>query len=384
MTALATMACVTLIAWIYLLGGHGRFWITDQRLPASADPADWPDVVAVVPARNEADVLPLALPSVLEQDYAGSFQVVLVDDQSSDGTAAVALAEDPHGVRLTVVRGTDPPPGWAGKVWAMSQGLQEAGDPPFVLFCDADIALAPGTVAELVRAAQTGHLDLVSQMARLHATTFWERTLIPAFVYFFAQLYPFRRVNRPRPRTAAAAGGCMLVRRTALAAAGGLERIRGALIDDVSLARLMKRGGGRIWLGHGGPGVQSVRPHPRLSDLWDMVARSASTQLRHSPALVAGTVVGLLLVYLGPPVATVAGLATLPSTAGRIAAVAGAAAWVLMAVTYVPTLRMYGLSPLRSPALPLVAVMYTGMTVDSGRRHWLGRGGRWKGRPEAG
>jgi hopene-associated glycosyltransferase HpnB len=276
------------------------------------------------------------------------------------------------------------PPGWAGKVWAMKQGVALAGGADYLLFTDADISFAPGAVAALVRVAESRGLDLVSQMARLHAATLWERSLIPAFVYFFAQLYPFRWVNRRQARTAAAAGGCMLVRREALAEAGGLERIRDALIDDVSLGRLLKRreGSGGVWLGHG-MGVTSVRPHPHLRDLWTMVARSAYTQLRHAPALVVGTVVGMALLYAVPPVATVVGLVALAMGGSRVAAVVagcGLAAWATMAATYVPTLRLYGLSGVRAVGLPGVAMVYAAMTVDSARRHHRGTGGAWKGR----
>jgi hopene-associated glycosyltransferase HpnB len=310
--------------------------------------------------------------------------VTLVDDLSTDGTGDIARTLRPDQVPLTVLRGSEPPEGWAGKVWAMQQGVAEAGSPEYLLFTDADIALAPGTVAALVRAAQHGGLDLVSQMARLRTETTWERAIIPAFVYFFGLLYPFRRVNRPRGRTAAAAGGCMLVRREALEEAGGLERIRGALIDDVALGRLLKHrpGGGGVWLGHGAA-VVSVRAYPRRSDLWTMVARSAFTQLRHSWALLSATVIGLVLVFEVPPVGAIAGVVSLMaggSTAAVLAAAGGLAAWTIMAVTFVPTLRMYGLRPFRAFSLPAVALLYLAMTVDSAIRYARGRGGAWKGR----
>jgi hopene-associated glycosyltransferase HpnB len=310
---------------------------------------------------------------------------MLVDDRSSDGTVDVARGFSVAG-SLTLVEGTDPPPGWAGKVWAMAQGVAAAGRPEFLLFTDADIAHGPGSVAALVRTATSRRLDLVSQMARLHSAGFWERAVIPAFVYFFAMLYPFRRVNRSGGRAAAAAGGCMLVRREALEAAGGLERIRGALIDDVSLGRLLKRrpGGGGVWLGHA-TDVVSLREYG-FADLWAMVSRAAYTQLRHSPLLLAGTVAGLLVLFAGPAVAAVAGIAGLvidPSTPAAVAAGCGLAAWALMAATFVPMLRLYGLSPSRAPTLPGVALLYLGMTVDSARRHRRGTGGAWKGRTSA-
>ena len=406
-------ACVAAAAaWVYLLAGHGGYWRTDVRLPGPAhppDPARWPGVVAVVPARDEAAILPETLPTLLAQDYPGAFSVVLVDDASTDGTAAVAAAVPtrpsaaasigpgtgasirpaaadsiPPGVPLRVVSGRPPPAGWAGKVWAMAQGVAAVGECDYLLFTDADIAFEPGVVAGLARAAVADDRALVSQMALLRAETGWERWIVPAFVYFFAQLYPFRRVGRPRDRTAAAAGGCMLVRREVLAAAGGLERIAGARIDDVALARLLKRGPARArcWLGFT-TRVHSRRPYPGLGALWGMIARSAYTQLRYSPALLAGTVAGLCWLYLLPPLATLGGLAAAAAGAGSVAwwcAGAGLAGWAVMTVTYLPVLRLYGLSPLRAPCLPLIALLYTAMTVDSARRHRAGRGGEWKGR----
>jgi hopene-associated glycosyltransferase HpnB len=384
----AIAVCVlAALAWAYLLAGHGGYWRTDQRLPPSpADPGAWPSVAAVVPARNEAAVLPATLPTLLGQEYPGAFEVVLVDDESSDRTAGVAasIGQAAGGAAVRVVAGRRPPPGWAGKVWAMDQGLRAAGDAVYVLFTDADIAYRPRTLAALVRAAEADDRALVSQMALLRADTRWERLLVPAFVYFFAQLYPFRRVNRPGARTAAAAGGCMLVRRSALEAAGGLGPIRGARIDDVALGRLLKRSRGsmRCWLGLT-TNVISVRPYPSLPGLWDMIARSAYTQLRYSPAVLAGTVAGLLWLYALPPAAAVAGLAWLaaggPAAAGWLAA-AGLAGWAIMTVSYLPMLRLYRLSPARAPFLPVVALMYAAMTVDSARRYYAGRGGQWKGR----
>jgi hopene-associated glycosyltransferase HpnB len=351
----------------------------------------------VIPARNEASVLGTTLPTLLAQGYPGAFGVVLVDDESSDGTAQTAAALGAAAARkrgagsgggeppaLRVVPGRPPPPGWAGKVWAMSQGVQAAGDVTYLLFTDADIAYQPGTVAALVRAAEADDRGLVSQMALLRADSRWERLIVPAFVYFFAQLYPFRRVNRPGARTAAAAGGCMLVRRSALEAAGGLDPIRGARIDDVALGRLLKRPPApvRSWLGLT-TSVISVRPYPRLSSLWDMIARSAYTQLRYSPAFLAGTITGLLWLYALPPAALAGGLAWLaaggPAAAWVLAAL-GLAGWAVMSVSYLPMLRLYRLSPARALSLPLIALLYAAMTADSARRYYAGRGGMWKGR----
>lgn len=363
-----TVSLLSLAIWIYLAAGHGRFWSTAVRLPDGPDPQRWPSVVAVVPARDEAAVLPSTLPTLVAQDYPGPWRVIVVDDDSSDGTGALAAAAGAE-----VVRGSGPPPGWSGKVAAMAAGFAAVDDADYVLFTDADIAYPPDAVSALVRAATARGSVLTSQMARLRTTAFWEKVVVPAFVYFFAQLYPFARVNRPG-RTAAAAGGCMLVECAALARAGGLAGIRDALIDDVSLGRLLKAHG-PVWLGLSTQ-IRSVRAYPRLADLWAMVSRSAYTQLRYSPLLLLGTVVGLGVTYLVPPVALCAGLAG----GDAVAALAGGLGWALMAASYAPMLRLYGRSLLWAPALPAVAALYAAMTVDSARRHRAGRGGAWKGR----
>lgn len=374
---------------------HGGYWRTGHRLPPVTSARDaLPAITAVIPARNEADILPACLPSLLGQVYPSRLSVIVVDDDSSDTTAKTAakLGEAAGSHELIVVSARPAPDGWAGKVWAMSEGGRAAASDTgaesdragaeYFLFTDADIAYAPGTVERLARSAAGGQFALVSQMALLRTGNRAERLLIPAFVYFFAQLYPFRRVSRGA-KTAAAAGGCMLVRADALAAAGGLAQISGARIDDVALARLLKKSGGRCWLGLT-TDVTSQRPYSRLADIWDMVARSAYTQLHYSVALTAGTVVGLAWLYLLPPAAAIAGVVLLAAGAAGSTAIwlaaAGLAGWLLMAVTYVPMLRLYSLSPLRAPGLPLVAAMYAAMTADSARRHYGGRGGEWKGR----
>jgi hopene-associated glycosyltransferase HpnB len=365
------LAVAALIGWLYLAFGHGGFWRTGPGLPEQDDPPEWPEVTAIIPARDEADILPETLPTLTAQEYPGVFRVLLVDDGSTDGTAETAARLTGH-----VISAKERPEGWAGKVWAMSEGVRAAGGPDFYLFTDADIAYEPGTVKRLVREAVNARRDLVSQMATLRVRTRWEKVIVPAFVYFFAQLYPFRRVTRDGARTAAAAGGCMLVRRAALEKAGGIAAIHDALIDDVAMGRLIKRAGGRCRLDLSRD-VVSRRPYPRLADLWMMIARSAYHQLRYSPALLAGTVLGLLLLYAVPPAATIAG-------AGHpVALTAGAAGWAIMTLSYVPMLRFYGLSPLRALGLPVVALMYAAMTVDSARRHRAGRGGAWKGRTVA-
>jgi len=400
---ICALATVAALAWLYLLALHGSYWRTGHRLPqVSPGPVALPSVTAVIPARNEADILPASLPTLLSQDYAGRLSVIVVDDDSTDRTGTVAAklgADAGWTVRteaeggaaagtadrvLTVVAAGDRPAGWAGKVWAMSEGVRAtAAASEYFLFTDADIAYRPGTLSALARASAGGNFALLSQMALLRAATRWEKVLVPAFVYFFALLYPFRRVSRADSKTAAAAGGCMLVRADALASAGGVAKIRGARIDDVALGQLIKRSGGRCWLGLS-TDVISLRPYDRLADIWDMVARSAYTQLNYSIAAVVGTVLALSWLYLLPPAAAVAGVALLAVGAGGAAAAwlaaAGLVGWLAMSVTYVPMQRLYGLSPLRAPGLPLVAGMYAAMTADSAWRHYRGRGGVWKGR----
>jgi hopene-associated glycosyltransferase HpnB len=384
MWTVSIVALVVLAGWTCLALAHGGFWLVEQGPPQGPDPAAWPEVVAVIPARDESTLLPRTLTSLLMQRYPGRFRAVLVDDGSRDGTAAVAerLGRVAGSAGLRVVRAREPPAGWAGKVWAMAEGMRAAGEPEYLLFTDADIAYEPGALARLVAAAVGEDRDLLSLMATLRTRTGWERAIVPAFVYFFAQLYPFRRVRRPTARTAAAAGGCMLVRRRTLAAAGGLGVIRGALIDDVALGRLVKRHGGRCRLDLSRD-VVSLRPYPRLADLWRTIARTAYTQLRYSPPLLASTVLGLLTLYAAPPVVTIIGGVGLGFGMGLPAVLAmgtGLLAWLVMAVTYVPMLRFYRLPTLWSLTLPLVAMMYAGMTLDSARRYHAGRGGAWKGR----
>ncbi|MET9433342.1 glycosyltransferase [Streptomyces sp. NPDC006551] len=391
MSAIAWIATGSLAAWGWLLLGQGFFWRTDQRLPpnaahARAEPRNWPRVAVVVPARDEAEVLPLSLPSLLTQDYPGDAEVLLVDDNSTDGTGKLAreLAGRYGGLPLTVVTPGEPAAGWTGKLWALRHGtaLARAREPEFLLLTDADIAHEPDSLRLLVTSATANGLDLVSQMARLRVASGWERLVVPAFVYFFAQLYPFRWINGRRPRATAAAGGCVLLRTEAAERARVPEAIRQAVIDDVSLARAVRRAGGRIWLGLA-ERVDSVRPYPRLADLWRMVSRSAYAQLRHNPVVLAGTVAGLAVVYLAPPVAVAAGAFAGDAVAGA----AGGLAWAVMAGTYLPMLRYYRQPLWLAPTLPFTALLYLLMTVDSAVRHYRGRGAAWKGRvyarPEA-
>ncbi|CCK32298.1 glycosyl transferase [Streptomyces davaonensis JCM 4913] len=379
MSTFAWIAVGSLAAWLWLLLCQGFFWRTDVRLPARREPRAWPSVCVVVPARDEAAVLPESLPSLLTQDYPGRAEVFLVDDDSSDGTGDLAreLAARYGGLPLTVRSPGEPPAGWTGKLWAVRHGidLARAREPEYLLLTDADIAHAPDSLRQLVAAAGTGGFDAVSLMARLRVESPWERLVVPAFVYFFAQLYPFRRIGKKGTRTAAAAGGCVLLRADAAERARIPDAIRHAVIDDVALARAVKGGGGHIWLGLADR-VDSVRPYPKLHDLWRMVSRSAYAQLRHNPLLLAGTVAGLALVYLVPPVALIAGTAAGdPATA-----VTGGLAWLVMAGTYLPMLRYYRQPLWLAPLLPFTAFLYLLMTVDSAVQHYRGRGAAWKGR----
>ncbi|MFE5600830.1 glycosyltransferase [Streptomyces coelicoflavus] len=400
-TVVTFVSALSLAAWLWLLLARGFFWRTDVRLPAREEPAVWPSVCVVVPARDEAAVLPASLPSLLAQDYPGRAEVFLIDDGSTDGTGALAceLARRHDGLPLTVASPGEPPAGWTGKLWAVRHGidLARAREPEYLLLTDADIAHAPDSLRALVSAVGTGGFDVVSQMARLRVESRWERLVVPAFVYFFAQLYPFRwiggggagsgrkgagsgsgRGKGKGTRTAAAAGGCVLLRTGAAERARIPDAIRHAVIDDVALARAVKSSGGRVWLGLA-DGVDSVRPYPRLRDLWRMVSRSAYAQLRHNPLVLAGTVVGLALVYLVPPAAVFVGLA-----AGQGAtAVLGGAAWLVMAGTYLPMLHYYRQPWWLAPLLPFTAFLYLLMTVDSAVQHYRGRGAAWKGRTYA-
>jgi len=378
-SAFAWIAACSLSAWLWLLLCQGFFWRTDVRLPRRTDPGEWPSVCVVVPARDEAAVLPASLPSLLAQDYPGRAEVFLVDDGSGDGTGELArrLAREHGGLPLTVDSPGEPPAGWTGKLWAVRHGigLARAREPEYLLLTDADIAHAPDSLRELVAAARAGGFDAVSQMARLRVDSLWERLVVPAFVYFFAQLYPFRRIGRRGTRTAAAAGGCVLLRTETAVRARIPDAIRGAVIDDVALARAVKRGGGRIWLGLA-ERVDSVRPYPRLADLWRMVSRSAYAQLRHQPLLLLGTIAGLALVYLVPPAALVWGA----SGGDGVTAALGGLAWLVMTGTYVPMLRYYRQPLWLAPLLPVTAFLYLLMTADSAVQHYRGRGAAWKGR----
>lgn len=368
MTLLAALA---LTIWAGLLLAHGGFWRARERdtgmLPS---PERWPSVTAVVPARDEADVIARSAASLAAQDYPGAFRVVLVDDGSSDGTGAlarIALAS-----RGEVMTGRPLSAGWTGKLWAVSQGIAAADAPKYLWLTDADIEHTPDTLRSLVARAEAEDRVLVSLMAKLRCDTLAERALVPAFIFFFMMLYPFARVNSPHG-IGAAAGGCMLVRRAALERAGGIAAIRGALIDDCAFGALLKRQG-RVWLGLTDRS-RSIRPYESAGSIAAMISRSAYAQLRYDPWLLAGTILGLALVYAVPPVLALAG--------EGIARWLGLAASVLMALAFQPILRFYRRSPLWGVALPLIAAFYAGCTLLSAWQHARGRGGLWKGRAQA-
>ncbi|WP_448268823.1 glycosyltransferase [Nostoc sp. DSM 114159] len=393
---------LSLTIWLVLLGFWGQFWQTDQQLEVTETQLkSLPVVCAVVPARNEAELIPTSLRSLLLQDYPGSFNVFLVDDRSTDRTANFAEGVA-HAVgkpqQLHIISGASLPPGWSGKLWAVEQGIKSASlfAPDYFLLTDADIEHDPSNLRRLVNKAMQEDLDLVSVMVRLRCESFWEKLLIPAFVFFFQKLYPFRWVNNPNNSTAAAAGGSILIRREALERIGGIQVIRQALIDDCALAKAVKKSGGqgdkgtrgqgdrkinsmpshgRIWLGLSSL-TRSLRPYNSLATIWDMVARTAYTQLNYSPLILLGTLVGMPLIYLTPPVCVILGAVW----SNWAIALTGILGWLLMTFAYYPTIRFYKCSVWFAFSLPAIAFLYTLMTLDSALRHWQGRGGAWKGR----
>src|SRR5580698_5426524 len=372
---------MVLVIWLYLLAARGGFWQATEREeggPAGHPP--WPPIAAIIPARDEAECVGETVASLLKQDYPGAFDIILVDDQSRDGTAQVAQkAAEAIGAgnRLTVLSGRALPGGWTGKLWAQHQGVEFANGkrqpPDFVLFTDADIVYAPDVLTGLVGRAQAGNYGLTSLMVKLRCQSFAERLFIPAFIFFFQMLYPFAWANNPRRATAAAAGGCMLVRREVLNNAGGMASIRTALIDDCALAKVLKAHG-PIWIGLTDR-VHSIRVYPSIEDIRRMVSRTAYAQLRYSPLLLVGTVLGLAITYLAPVALTL--------FASGLAQFLGLFTWLLMAFAFRPTLRFYGLSSLWGLALPTIAAIYMAFTLDSAYQHARGRGGMWKGRAQA-
>ena len=380
-----TLAVIAVFAWLALLTARGGFWRADQRLPAAvAGQGPWPEVVAIVPARDEAATVAEVLQSHAKADYPGDFSVILVDDGSRDGTAEVARRVAQGSARhIRVMPAPDLAAGWTGKLWALETGLRAldhvAPGAELILLTDADIRHAPEALTRLVERMRQGDCDLVSLMARLDARGFWGGLLVPAFVFFFQKLYPFPWVNDSARPTAGAAGGCILIRRATLDRIGGFGAIRGDLIDDCALARAVKQvgdGSGRIWLGLASDEVVSLRDNRALAAIWRMVARTAFTQLGHSTPILIGALAGMFVIYLAGPIAVLG----FSWHGDPRAAALGAVAWMLSGLAYLPTLRLYGKPPWQALALPVAAAIYTAMTVSSAIAHWRGEGGQWKGR----
>lgn len=376
------LAGISLAIWIALTFFRGAFW---QLRPFDDDGVSpqplgsWPRVTAVLPARNEAETIGRTVESLVAQDYAGEFRIVVVDDHSEDHTAELAqkaaLACGAGG-RVLILQANPLPSGWTGKLWALQQGVEHASgfSPEYFWFTDADITHAPDTLRRLVSRAEGQHLDLASLMVLLHTQTLPERLLIPAFLYFFLKLYPPRWISDSRARTAGAAGGCVLLKRAALEHTGGLAAIRNEVIDDCSLARAVKHNGGAIWMGLTRKSV-SLRAYNTFSEIRDLIARTAFTQLEYSPLLLLGTIFGMVLTYLLP----VALVFTSQPLVWRLSL----ATWALITITYLPAIRFYKLSPLWAPLLPVAAAFYSYATCLSAMRYWLGHGGQWKGRAQA-
>jgi len=362
------LAVIYTAVWFYLVLARGGFWLDAARESgAPAQGAQWPTVAAVIPARNEAEYIGDSVSSLLRQDYPGQFSVIVVDDDSTDETAAVA-----NQAPVTVVRSRGLPGGWTGKLWALQQGIlaAERMQPEYLLLTDADIVHAPDTLSWLVAQALSGSYVLTSLMAKLRCESLAERSHVPAFVYFFQMLFPFGWVRRHDKDVAAAAGGCMLVRADALANIGGVGSIRGALIDDCALAARLK-GIGPIWLGLT-ERARSIRHYDRLRDVKRMVARCAYAQLDYSPLWLAVASLGLALTFLAPPLFAI--------FAEGLPRYLGFAAWLAMALSFLPMLRFYRLSLLWSIALPVTAALYLYYTLASAFAHMRRRGGEWKGR----
>jgi hopene-associated glycosyltransferase HpnB len=366
---LTISAAASLAIWLYLLLARGGFWRMRLDPPAAPLLPPAPSVTAVVPARNEAEFLGRSVASLAAQRYTGEFHMILVDDASEDDTARLAREAAPL---LNVISARPLPPGWTGKMWAVAEGVRSAAAADYLLLTDADIVHPPDHLAELVARAEQGGYDLVSYMVRLHCRSLAEQALIPAFVFFFFLLYPPSWIRDPRHRTAGAAGGCILIRRTALERIGGIERIRGELIDDCALARAVKHSGGRVWLGLSDTAA-SIRPYRSFAEIGHMISRTAFTQLNYSLLLLIATVAGLTLTYLVPPLFT---LAAPPGAASGMAAMA----WLLMTATYLPAVRYTNCRWYWAPLLPAIALFYLAATLHSALSHLQGRGGQWKGR----
>lgn len=376
------LAIASLIIWLGLLIFWGQFWLGVQLSPSDQKLKHYPNIWVIVPARDEADVIDQSLQSVLQQNYPGNFAVVLVDDNSSDQTAKIAqetAANLSKRQQFHLISGQALPTEWKGKLWALEQGINYAKKQPitpnYFLLTDADIQHHNSNLKELVTKAETEKLDLVSLMVLLRCQSFWEKLLIPAFVFFFQKLYPFRLANNPRSFVAAAAGGCILINSDSLEKIGGLASFKNALIDDCTLARKIKNNQGKIWLGLTEKTI-SLRPYDSLKSIWDMVARTAFYQLNYSWLLLIGTILGLTLVYLIPPLAIIYGIIE----QNTVIATIGFVTYFLMILAYFPTIKLYRISPIWSGCLSVIAFLYSLMTIDSAWKHLQGKGGFWKGR----
>jgi hopene-associated glycosyltransferase HpnB len=372
------VALIALAIWVYLLAARGAFWRCSERDEwAGAASSPLPRVAAVVPARNEAATIAESIGSLLRQDYRGAWTVIVVDDDSSDATAEIVRGVTHASERLRLITSRGLPSGWAGKLWALKQGIDAAmalpRPPDYLLLTDADIVHPRNSVSRLVGHAERNGLVLTSLMVKLRCETLAERASIPAFIFFFQMLYPFAWVNQPRSTAAAAAGGCMLIRADALRRAGNIEAVCGALIDDCALAKLLKKIG-PIWLALTDR-IRSIRSYPAFTDIRRMVVRSAYAQLRYSPLLLLATVAGMALTFCTAPL-----LAIFGSGLPRVVALA---TWLLMAIAFQPTLRFYRVSPLWGIALPAIALLYVLFTLESAYQYARGRGGSWKGRVQA-
>ncbi|HTB94866.1 MAG TPA: glycosyltransferase [Candidatus Sulfotelmatobacter sp.] len=376
------LAILSLLIWVVLTFFRGAFWQVlafDDDIAKQESLTRWPRVVAIVPARNEAEFIALTVESLVKQDYPGELRVVVVDDHSEDGTgelAREAAARAGASERVLVRRGATLQSGWTGKLLAMQQGVESAGlqEPEYFWFTDADIEHAPDTLRRVVQRAEREKLDLVSLMALSQVNSLSEHLLIPPFLYFFLKLYPPSWIASAKGKTAGAAGGCVLLKREALDRMGGLAAIRGEVIDDCTMALAVKRTGGGLWMGLTRKSV-SLRTYTTFTEIKDLIARTAFTQLGYSTLLLAGTLLGMFVTYLLPVILTF--------SAQPVVWRLGLAAWALMAITYLPTVRFYKLSPLWAAALPLAAAFYTYATWISAVRYWMGRGGQWKGRAQA-
>jgi hopene-associated glycosyltransferase HpnB len=375
------IAIACLVIWLGLLLFWGQFWLGVQLSPSQKTLAFYPNVWVVIPARDEAEVIADSLASILQQNYAGNLTVVLVDDNSSDDTAKIAQEtanELEKTSQLHLISGQPLPPGWKGKLWALEQGINYAKqviEPDYILLTDADIYHHSSNVTELITKAETEKLDLVSLMVLLRCQSFWEKLLIPAFVFFFQKLYPFKLTNNPHSFVAAAAGGCILIKAKTLAKIGGVASFKNALIDDCTLAKKVKESQGKIWLGLTQKTI-SLRPYDSLKSIWDMVARTAFYQLNYSWLLLIGTILGLIFVYLTPLLAIIWGIIGQDLTI----AIIGLITYCLITVAYFPTVKLYQISPLWSCLLSAIAFLYGLMTIDSALKHLQGQGGSWKGR----